>query len=97
MKTPLLLGLAEMGLRRAQKGLRGKMRKDVGQSVKSSPIADSQDNPASKLGQAALLYGVSRFATRSVPGALLVGGGFLAKRWLDKRTVRRKAETQHSE
>jgi hypothetical protein len=34
---------------------------------------------------------VARVATRSVPGALLVGGGLIAKTLLDRSTSRRKA------
>lgn len=45
-----------------------------------------------------ILYGASKFATRSVPGALLVGGGLLAKtlydRGMTKREARRQGEKQ---
>ena len=36
-------------------------------------------------------YGVTKFATRSVPGALLVGGSLLAKTLFDRGQSRRKA------
>ena len=36
-------------------------------------------------------YGVTKVATRSVPGALLVGGGLLAKVVFDRSTSRRKS------
>ena len=36
-------------------------------------------------------YGVTKFATKSVPGALLVGGGLLAKTIFDRSSSRRKA------
>lgn len=36
-------------------------------------------------------YGVTKLATRSVPGALMVGGGLLAKTLYDRGTAKRKA------
>lgn len=36
----------------------------------------------------------TRLATRSVPGALLVGGGLLAKRLWDKRREAKEGDTQ---
>ena len=36
-------------------------------------------------------YGVTKFATKSVPGALLVGGGLLAKVIFDRSTSRRNS------
>lgn len=36
-------------------------------------------------------YAVSRFATRSIPGALIVGTGLAAKTLFDRRQSRRKA------
>lgn len=38
-----------------------------------------------------ILYGASKVATRSVPGALLVGGGLLAKTLYDRGLTRRAA------
>jgi hypothetical protein len=38
----------------------------------------------------AAAYGVTKLATRSVPGALLVGGGLLAKTLYDRGTAKRK-------
>ncbi|MEP5938143.1 MAG: hypothetical protein ABJ239_07445 [Erythrobacter sp.] len=35
------------------------------------------------------LYGLSKFATRSVPGAVMVGGGLLAKTLYDRGKARR--------
>ncbi len=37
-------------------------------------------------------HAVARFATRSVPGAIVVGGGILAKTLLDRRQSRRAAQ-----
>lgn len=39
----------------------------------------------------AAAYGVTKLATRSVPGALLVGGGLLAKTLYDRGTAKRKS------
>lgn len=36
-------------------------------------------------------YGVTKLATRSVPGALLVGGGLLAKTLYDRGAARRQS------
>lgn len=41
-------------------------------------------------------YGVTKVATRSVPGALLVGGGILAKTLFDRSQSRRKARRKGS-
>ena len=41
-----------------------------------------------------ILYGASKIATRSVPGALLVGGGLLAKTLYDRGLSRREARRQ---
>ena len=38
------------------------------------------------------LYGATRFATRSTPGALLVGGGLLVKSLYDRGVSRREAK-----
>lgn len=39
-------------------------------------------------------YAVARVATRSVPGAIVVGGGILAKVLLDRRRSRRAAQEE---
>jgi len=39
-------------------------------------------------------YAVARVATRSVPGAIVVGGGILAKVLLDRRQSRRAAQRE---
>jgi hypothetical protein len=39
-------------------------------------------------------YAVARVATRSVPGAIVVGGGILAKALLDRRQSRRAAKRE---
>lgn len=42
-------------------------------------------------------YGVTKLATRSVPGALLVGGGLLAKTLYHRGSAKRKARKQLKE
>ncbi len=42
------------------------------------------------LSQTVISWALARIATRSVPGALVVGGGALAKTLLDRRKTRRK-------
>lgn len=79
---PAHLMLAEMALKKAQKSVRGKVRKSVEHSAKT-PNSSGQGK-GRKLAKAAVLYGVSRLATRSVPGAVLVGTGFLAKTLLER-------------
>lgn len=46
------------------------------------------------LGQSLLSFALARVATRSVPGAILVGGGALAKTLLDRRKNRRQAKAE---
>ena len=41
--------------------------------------------------QTLMAYGVTKVATRSIPGALLVGGGILAKTLFDRSLSRRKS------
>jgi hypothetical protein len=50
--------------------------------------------PAGKTGLAGKLIGAAlvRIATRSVPGAIIVGGGMLAKTLHDRRKARRAAQ-----
>ena len=43
------------------------------------------------LGQQAISFGLAKVATRSLPGALLVGGGALAKTLFDRSRRRRKS------
>lgn len=81
--TPAHLQLAEMALRRAQKSVRGKVGTGIKKNV--SGVVGRKAGTTPGLGQAALMFGITRLASRSVPGALLIGGGYLAKKWLDKR------------
>ena len=47
--------------------------------------------------QAMASYAVARLATRSVPGAILVGGGLLAKTLFDRAGSRRQAQREGDE
>lgn len=88
--TPAHLQLAEMALRRAQKSIRGKVSTGIKSNV--SGAVERKADASSGLAQTALMFGITRLASRSVPGAMLVGGGFLAKKWLDKR--KKNGETE---
>jgi hypothetical protein len=46
------------------------------------------------LGQTLISFALARVATRSVPGALVVGGGALVKSLLDRRKSRRHAQAE---
>jgi len=46
------------------------------------------------LGQSAISFLLARVATKSVPGAILVGGGALAKTLLDRRKSRLRAKAE---
>ncbi|WP_240782032.1 hypothetical protein [Qipengyuania sediminis] len=46
------------------------------------------------LGQSLISFALARLATRSVPGALVVGGGALAKSLLDRRKNRLSAKAE---
>lgn len=43
------------------------------------------------MGRSLATYAVTRIATRSIPGLLVVGGGLVAKTIFDRRSARRKA------
>ena len=46
------------------------------------------------LGQTLISFALARVATKSVPGAVVVGGGALAKTLLDRRKSRRQAKAE---
>lgn len=46
------------------------------------------------LGQTLVSFALARVATKSVPGALVVGGGALAKALFDRRKSRRRAKIE---
>lgn len=46
------------------------------------------------LGQTVMSWALARVATRSVPGAIVVGGAALAKTLIDRRTSRRKRASE---
>ncbi len=53
------------------------------------PPADKPARPGKSLLGPLAAAAVVRLATRSVPGAIVVGGGMLAKRLYDRRRARR--------
>lgn len=66
----------------------GKMlNQAIGKAVKETPGGARSTVVASILGALAV-----RTATRSVPGAILVGGGLLAKTLYDRRQAKRTAK-----
>jgi hypothetical protein len=85
--------LAEMALKRARKSVRAKMRKSVGDVATAQPQNHSKRPNTGDLGKAALLFGISRLASRSMPGAVMVGGGILAKALINHR--RKSTRTDH--
>jgi hypothetical protein len=68
----------------------------VGKAVKGSSVkASAKSTIVGTLAGAAL----TRIATKSVPGAILVGGGLLAKTLYDRRRARKAApqEVEHDD
>lgn len=68
-------------------------------SVEKGVLGHRYGNDAAKaavenrsLMQTAMVFGATRLATRSLPGAALVWGGILAKTLYDRRRARRAAE-----
>lgn len=84
-ELPAHLHIAQFALKHAQKSLQKNTKKNIRAGVTSAP--ERLGKKGGGIAQAALLYGVGRMATRSVPGMLLVGGGYLAKKWLDQRQI----------
>lgn len=62
--------------------------------VKYTPEKASKIVKGRSMTQTLLGTAVARVATRSVPGALLVGGGLLAKTLYDRNRRRREAEAE---
>ncbi|QPC99096.1 hypothetical protein [Qipengyuania soli] len=46
------------------------------------------------LGQTVVSFGLARLATRNLPGAIIVGGGALAKTLYDRRKSKRKQQAE---
>lgn len=87
MAKPLspTLVIAEAALLKARGKVRGKITKAIREQN-----TDHASEKSQKLKQAALVFSVTRLAARSVPGAILVGGGMLAKHLLAKRQANAK-------
>lgn len=89
-RTPAHLLLAHWGLEKARGKLRKGMQKNVVSRV-NAPIgaSDSSETKRPNLARAVTLIGVSAIARRSLPGAILIGGGYLAKTMLAKSAAER--------
>lgn len=74
-------GISQLGRHTLQKAA---LQKDYG-SDKAKKIVENKS-----LARTLALYGASRVATRSVPGAVLVSGGLLAKALLERRRAKKK-------
>lgn len=63
--------------------------------LKEAPLPGGEDAPAaprkSSLGAKLTGAAVTRIATRSVPGAIVIGGGLLAKTLYDRKKAKRAA------
>ena len=89
--------IADVAFRAVSRLARNSLHKSVLKTKYSSDKAKRIVENRS-IGSTLALYGLSKLATRSVPGALLVSGGLLAKTLYDrggsKRKARRKGEEQ---
>ena len=83
--------IAQKALEFAQGRVRKNLRRDVGKGALQTSRASKSGDNASSIPKSLILMGVSRMASRSLPGALLVGGGFLAKRWVERRNSEAQA------
>ena len=85
--------IADIALRSAGRIVRNSMQKGMLRAGfdrdQAREIVDSRTMLSSLI-----LYGASKVATRSVPGALLVGGGLLAKTLYDRGLSKREARRQ---
>jgi hypothetical protein len=82
--------IAEIAVRSAGRLFRRAMEKSL-LRARFEPQRASDIIEGRGLGHALVSTAVARVATRSVPGALLVGGGLLAKTLYDRSLSRRKA------
>jgi hypothetical protein len=92
--------LADIALRGGGQILRHAVERLV-LGVKYSPEKAKDIVKGRSMAQTLISTAIARLATRSVPGAIIVGGGMLAKtlydRSQDKRAVERKGEKQVDE
>lgn len=82
--------VADIGMRAASRFLRRTMEKGLLQ-LKFSPGKAHEVVEGRSLGQRMISAGLAHVATRSVPGALLVTGGIIAKSILDRSLSRRES------
>ena len=87
--------VADIGMRAASRLFRRTMEKGL-LRLKFPPEKAHEVIEGRTLGQTLLTAGLARVATRSVPGALLVTGGIIAKSILDRSLTRRQSE-RHGE
>jgi hypothetical protein len=82
--------IADIGMRAASRLFRRTMEKGL-LRLNFPPEKAHEAIEGRTLGQTLILAGLARVATRSVPGALLVTGGLIAKSILDRSLSRRES------
>ena len=87
------LVIADIAIRGGGRILRHTIEKAV-LGAKYSPATARNIVKGRSMAQTLLGTALARVATRSVPGALVVGGGLLAKALYDRRKSARKAEAE---
>ncbi len=85
--------LTDIALRSVGRVMRGMTERSLLRTRYDSATADRVVKGRS-LGQALVSAALARVATRSVPGALAVGGGLFAKALLDRSKGRREARRE---
>lgn len=85
--------IADIALRSAGRIVRNSMQKGMLRAGFDRDQAREIVNSRTML-SSLILYGASKVATRSIPGALLVGGGLLAKTLYDRGLSKREARRQ---
>jgi len=82
--------IADIGMRAVSRLARRTLEKGLLQ-LKFPPEKAHEAIEGRSLGQTLITAGLARLATRSVPGALLVTGGLIAKSILDRSLSRRES------
>lgn len=82
--------IADIALRGAGRLVRNSLQKGMLRAGYDQQTAKDMVNNRT-LASSLLLYGASKIATRSVPGALLVGGGLVLKTLYDRGMTRQKS------
>jgi len=73
------------------------LRRGVGKRILGLGVVPDKARDMVKgatLGEALVTTAITRLATKSVPGAILVGGGLLAKTLYDRRKARARREAE---